>query len=885
MDFDGLSEGDLQPLSGHPSSSTTWLKVGHGRWTKASGDSQEVAQPPELQPDEETIKKWDAQLLRFHRAAGHPSNRNLARIVREAGKAPWQVDRALAVKCSACEATKPGGSSSGKVPPASTSTMPAAWAVVLIDIGEWTMMDRQLKLKFLLVVDAATRFKATAPLMTYPLKKQGNESGQQVVEAFAQCWLAEKPRPTVIVPDNANTFLSTDFREFCNSNNLWLHPPVEKEAWAHGTAERAIQEVKLVMDKIYITDSTLSPSMVLSLATSSLNAVENVHGYSPFQWAYGQAFRWTDEDVSTHLILQPSSPTTEFQRLLALRHQAEQLARQSRAEGVLSKLKNSCPRQPIREFSPTTLVKVWKKALPHEAHKGRRGGFAKSVKPHWIGPGRVLFQELLPGQEDSDRRHVVWVVIGGRVHRCSVHSCRPLTEQETVFHEIQHGREELEWKSLKDILPRRDYVDLLDNEPTDEDRELPDLPDQPDPSTWISPIRLHRKTHHSAVFPAAAPPQSPVNEYLEPGLGDGVFDDDDDEVTGNDGGLPSRRSSITSKTPLLKMDDDAASSGYAPTAPAEDEPILPDDDDASGGKRPGHFSDADVPEEPDSKRARLDESEEMDSKELHYLLDDADFGYIVELDLEFASHRKLKHFLHSPSAFLVQQLRDTEVRYEKLTPQFKKLFDRAKDREVSSFVQSEAVRKCTEAEEQEGWESGRVIGCRWVLTWKSTSPDDLPAAQQDAKTNPNTLFTPNGEKKSKARIVLLGYQHPDLLQPQFRSSSPVQATISRHLTFQMSIQRQWAIEGLDLSTAFLQTEKNQEQHRLWTQGTAELRSALGVSQHGLLRILKDFYGSTTAPRGLWQDIDKRLQSLGAHKILGDRSLCLDLDETESTATQ
>ena len=80
-----------------------------------------------------------------------------------------------------------------------------------------------------------------------------------------------------------------------------------------------------------------------------------------------------------------------------------------------------------------------------------------------------------------------------------------------------------------------------------------------------------------------------------------------------------------------------------------------------GGALPGHSSDADVPEEPDSKRARLDESEEMDSKELHYLLDDADFGYIMELDLEFASHRKLKRFLHSPSDFLVQQLRDTEV--------------------------------------------------------------------------------------------------------------------------------------------------------------------------------------------------------------------------------
>lgn len=48
----------------------------------------------------------------------------------------------------------------------------------------------------------------------------------------------------------------------------------------------------------------------------------------------------------------------------------ESQARQARAEHVLSKLKNSCPRQPLRQFSPTTLVKVWRKMLPHEAHKG-----------------------------------------------------------------------------------------------------------------------------------------------------------------------------------------------------------------------------------------------------------------------------------------------------------------------------------------------------------------------------------------------------------------------------------------------------------------------------------------------------------------------------------
>ena len=83
------------------------------------------------------------------------------------------------------------------------------------------------------------------------------------------------------------------------------------------------------------------------------------------------------------------------------------------------------------------------------------------------------------------------------------------------------------------------------------------------------------------------------------------------------------------------------------------------------------------------------------------------------------------------------------------------------------------------------------------------------------------------------------------------------------------MQNQWWIEGLDLSTAFLQTEKNQESQLVWTQGTRELRQALGVSDGDLLQMLKDFYGSTTAPRGPWRDIDCNLQKLGARKILGD----------------
>lgn len=49
----------------------------------------------------------------------------------------------------------------------------------------------------------------------------------------------------------------------------------------------------------------------------------------------------------------------------------------------------------------------------------------------------------------------------------------------------------------------------------------------------------------------------------------------------------------------------------------------------------------------------------------------------------------------------------------------------------------------------------------------------------------------------------------------------------------------------------------------------ELRDALQIPEHGVMRILKNFYGSTTAPRNLWENVDKSLRDLGAVSIQGD----------------
>ena len=211
-------------------------------------------------------------------------------------------------------------------------------------------------------------------------------------------------------------------------------------------------------------------------------------------------------------------------------------------------------------------------------------------------------------------------------------------------------------------------------------------------------------------------------------------------------------------------------------------------------------------EDADLKRQKTEDAETL----LFNCLEISEEGYLLTVDLEFDSSREKKRFLHHPTLYLAQKLRDCEVRFEKLRPEHKTLFSRAKSKEVNSFIANQAVRRCLNAQEEiEAKESGRLMRCRWVLTWKPTPQESLEEAHQEVKEKPETTtFTKGGSKKAKAGIVLLGFEHPDLLSEEHRTSSPLQAVL---MSYQLVMENGWDIEGIDMSTAFLQTLRPQNQ--------------------------------------------------------------------------
>ena len=55
--------------------------------------------PAEVQPSEQDQRAWKAKLDRFHRQAGHPTARNMARMMADAQLPQWKIKMALEHVC------------------------------------------------------------------------------------------------------------------------------------------------------------------------------------------------------------------------------------------------------------------------------------------------------------------------------------------------------------------------------------------------------------------------------------------------------------------------------------------------------------------------------------------------------------------------------------------------------------------------------------------------------------------------------------------------------------------------------------------------------------------------------------------------------------------
>ena len=156
-------------------------------------------------------------------------------------------------------------------------------------------------------------------------------------------------------------------------------------------------------------------------------------------------------------------------------------------------------------------------------------------------------------------------------------------------------------------------------------------------------------------------------------------------------------------------------------------------------------------------------------------------------------------------SLLVGRAANKEVKFSKLSPKEKVLFKASMAKEWKDWSNFKAIQELTRDElksigldkpAKPGRRPPRVIGTRWVHTWKSTAKDWI----------------------AKSRLVVQGCQENSL---DIRSDSPTRSRKSFMLTLVAAAQRGWTLESHDARTAF-------RRDRQMSSPTITYRTSLGL---------------------------------------------------------
>ena len=184
-----------------------------------------------------------------------------------------------------------------------------------------------------------------------------------------------------------------------------------------------------------------------------------------------------------------------------------------------------------------------------------------------------------------------------------------------------------------------------------------------------------------------------------------------------------------------------------------------------------------------------------------------------------------------------------EVNWSQLNETQKAAMSEAKQAEVSSWLTNRVVKAALPYITRE-----QALRMRWIFTFKAAE---------------------HGQVKAKARMVILAYSDPSLLDQE--TSSPAMSRQSKMLLFNFATAKLWHTLAGDVKTAFLQAAAKAPDRRrpLYAQPLPELAAAMNLSEHEMVELLGSAYGLTSAPREWYQDVTATLRRLKAVPCLSD----------------
>ena len=229
--------------------------------------------------------------------------------------------------------------------------------------------------------------------------------------------------------------------------------------------------------------------------------------------------------------------------------------------------------------------------------------------------------------------------------------------------------------------------------------------------------------------------------------------------------------------------------------------------------------------------------------------------FLTAADLDrWAHHGEEEHLGLVVSAAKRQK---SEVKLAGLQPEEQKLFQAAKHQEVASWLDTGTVTKILRHQLPEE----NILRCRWILTWKDVDADNAKVPQKPSK-------------KAKARLVVLGYEDPEI--ENIPRDSPTLSRLGRMLLLQMIASRGWKLSSFDVKTAFLRGSAK-DQRLLGMEPPSEMREQMKLQPSEICQLLKGAYGRVDAPYLWYEEFRKTLLGLNFQVSPFDPCLFLHVD--------
>ena len=783
-----------------------------------------------------------AQLLKLHKNLGHPDNQLLARVLKDQQWDPRVIDNIVDMVCPACfENQKPR-----LARPAHISRDREFNDLLMIDGIEWTSQEG-IKHLFYHMIDAATNFHIAIPAEC--------RASQHVIELIKTHWITWAGAPRTLMSDSAGEFCGEEFGQFLQGLDVKSVIIPADAHWQLGRCERHGAILQNMLNK-YQKDHPIRNSLDLREAllqcVQAKNSMSRVQGYTPEILVLGRsrhapACNSNEQQGSSDWLTPGEDEETNLESTKFL----ENLSRREVARKAFvsadhdQKLRRALLRQsrPSREtYEKGQWVMFWR-----HGKIGQQG--------QWIGPGRVIV---------SEDQNVVWVTYMSRLYRCAPEHLRAVSERECPSSSTD------ECVAQPERTPDRlgtgvfQYVDLtgpqavtvpIDNQTFSPPEAMPQpvIPPVPSGNSEISEEQPDAEPHQEGN-PPINPEEIPVPEdnFSESGEDSALSqwkDYHDHWVIHND------KIHRVHREPRYRM--------FCPTnvvdCPIPLEWLLPDRETQGRFHNTHDWNSVDVwQNNPQSHQSlpmhwtgetifhvRPEFQNQISNKPasknpvypgvaLHIELESHEIHHCMALDYD-----QQVSFLASAA-----KKQRAEVRERELTSQDLELFLQAKQKEVSSWLSTETVRRIARSQIPED----QILRTRWVLTWK---PVDNPGD--------DLIHAESRDFKAKARLVVLGFEDPQI--EALARDSPTLGRESRMLLLQYASSARWQISTFDIQTAFLRGSRT-DGRILGVEPPQEMRVVMNLKPWECCELRKSAYGLVNAPLLWYEELQNALTSLG-----------------------